>query len=714
MHLKALNVGSLGGLHYELYDLSPARQVVPDILQNSDSQTAFLDLNGVFWSQLLGETHIARLAEELAAVLDTHAGVLDSFWSEIPNSFWAVAQDPEAFSWRVREAEQEIFEQDQPAQTLYGHMETLAIVCQIHSYLHGKGFTLTIQEGYELDGSSSIRLIRDCMVERLNPYLPFLEEYAWSALLEFQPELVWLNGRLTLANMAVARFVRRHFPQAKIVWAGEGSEYYATNKITDYLQTNTPLFEVLDAIVLFDYENTRDRLTACMDRGGDWGEVNNLLYARRVDGGALEIVQTPYTRYGTDTAPEVVRRTQDEPGPWRVSPKELANVRLFPDKTCFWRRCSFCGINGKYPKPLCAIPEDGLWPTTEALSCLEELEEQGIRYFWSIDEAIPVETLTALARGLFARGSALVWQARSRISAKFLKPGVVQTLAQGGLRELRLGLESASLRVLDWMNKFEPDFSLSLVEEIVSAFCSAGVKVHFPMIVGFPMETESDRKKTYSFLAYLRKRYHNFSFNINIFALDVSSPLFANWSGYGLSTVSFPCAPQYFLGNLLRWDCAEEPFDEVALGAERDRFMGEQLYPWIPPDAQMSPHIFYRLLETTRSTLLQPPSSSTPFTRDAVCRLRRSPTRLTMGGAERNGVFRYYFWQTHRCLSVTGDLSTFFLFAAAPHTVAELEHQLCTMGWMTEYTAKKILCEIMDSGLLEPSPQQKQASKVRQ
>ena len=369
--MKALNVGSLGGLHYELYDLSPARRIVPGILQKSEGQTAFLDLNGVFWMRLLGQEHVTRLVEELTSALDPYA--------KISNSFRAAVQEPDRFLARVREAELGIFEQEQSAQSLYGHLETLAIVCDIHSYLHGGGFTLTIQEGYNLDGFSSVQMIQDCLVERRNPYLPFLEEYAWPALLEFQPDLVWLNGRLTLANMAVARFVRRRFPQAKIVWAGEGSEYYATNKITDYLQHNTPLFEVIDAIVLFDYENTRDRLTACMEHGDSWAEVNNLMYAQRTAGGALQINQTLYARYGPGNAPEVILRTQDGPGPWRVSPRELANVHLFPDKTCFWRRCTFCGINGKYPKPLCTTPADGLWPTAEALTCLEELERQGIR-----------------------------------------------------------------------------------------------------------------------------------------------------------------------------------------------------------------------------------------------------------------------------------------------------------------------------------------------
>ena len=190
-----------------------------------------------------------------------------------------------------------------------------------------------------------------------------------------------------------------------------------------------------------------------------------------------------------------------------------------------------------------------------AVDCLIELEKTGIRYFWAIDEAIPAETLSALAECLQFRGSGLQWQARSRFSPKL--PALAGQLAAGGLRELRLGLESASLRVLERMNKFGPEFSLTLVENTVAAFERAGIRVHCPMIIGFPMETAADRRQTYEFLAYLRRKYRNFSFNLNIFALDVSSPMFADWDSYGISSIAFPCAPRYFLGNLVRWNCAE-------------------------------------------------------------------------------------------------------------------------------------------------------------
>ena len=77
--------------------------------------------------------------------------------------------------------------------------------------------------------------------------------------------------------------------------------------------------------------------------------------------------------------------------------------------------------------------------------------------------------------------------------------------------------------------------------------------------------------------------------------IPVSSLLFKNWQHYGITKISFPCNPHYFLGNLVAWDCDETPFQEERLKAERDDFMREMLYPWLPEDAFVSPHIFYRI-----------------------------------------------------------------------------------------------------------------------
>ena len=695
--IKELNVGSLGGLYYELYDLSPARRNISSVMQFPKNAPAFLDLNGFFWSRLLQPDNIANLLGELRNSM--------SIFEKAPESFHAAIQAPDMFINRVASAEKGLFEQNQSEQSFFGHVETLATLCKIFSFLHGNGYQLTIHEGYILDSYSSKQLIRDCLLEPRNPYLAFLREHAWPAISSFHPECVWLNGRLTLANMAVACFIRSNYPNTKIFWAGEASEYYASNKITDYLKCNTPLFEIIDGIVLFDYKNTRKAIASCLDRGGDLYTVNNLLFAVRHSEHDIQIIQTPYRKYSLDNEPVVEYRSGTNCG-WGISPTELVNIHLFPNKTCFWRRCSFCGINGKYPASICPTAKEELWPIESTLSCLMNLENEGVRYFWSIDEAVPVETLCAIADGLSRRKSVLQWQARSRISNKFLLPGVAERLASGGLRELRLGLESASLRVLQRMNKFNKDFSLNLVEKIVATFQKVGIGIHFPMIIGFPMETALDRRKTYSFLEYLRKRYDNFSFNINIFALDISSSVFLNWDDYDISSVTFPCSTRFFLGNLVMWNCAEIPFKEEQLKKERDSIMREQLYPWLPENALVSPHIFYRLLETTRNTLFMRMNTAKPNFKEELLltstyQLYPSNIVLSEQAEKQDNSLKYYSFKQHACMELSGDYVQFLSIAKKPTTFSELVSKICSCSRITVPDAKAFIRSLIDYGFLE-------------
>lgn len=681
--MRELNIGSLGGLHYELYDLSPSRRRITEIMQYPADTPAFLDLNGFFWSQLLSPKMLRQLLGELIASVYLH-GI-------IPDAFQAAIQQPDAFIRRVLDAESGIFEQAQSEQDFFGHIETLAVVCEIYAFLHGRGFELTIQEGYLLESHSSVQMLQDCLNENKNPYLPFLKEHAWPALLKYRPECVWLNGRLTLANIAVARFLRREFPSIKLFWVGEGSEYYAANKITQYLRYNIPLFDVIDGIVLFDCEETRRHLSACLERNENIDSIPNLLYVDR-SGADIQIMQTPYRWLSSPSTPIVVQRMSCDDTKRRISPEELANIHLFPNQTCFWRKCAFCGINAKYPMPLCNTSLETIWPVEEALTCLQNLELSGIRYFWSIDEAIPAETLLALAEGLSQCGSTLKWQARTRFSPKL--PKIAEALAAGGLRELRIGLESASLRVLTRMNKFGPEFSLSLVEKTIAAFQRVDIRVHCPIIIGFPLETDADRKRTYEFLAYLRKNYCNFSFNINIFALDIASSAFSDWDSYGVSSVAFPCAPRYFLGNLVRWNSEEVPFDEKALQAEQNKVMRELLYPWLPENSRISPHILYRLTETTRNTLF----------RKIGCpkeTFKLQVSKWTIPLPAEGGLRKYYSLKVQSCLVVDQTLDAFFSFASSPRTYSELSSCLITYDRIDAEFAVRFIAKLLDYGILE-------------
>ena len=154
------------------------------------------------------------------------------------------------------------------------------------------------------------------------------------------------------------------------------------------------------------------------------------------------------------------------------------------------------------------------------------------------------------------------------------------------------------------MNKFPGDFSYTLLEQIVSLYDKEGISIHTPIIIGFPGETKSERQKTYELLRDYKKKYHLFSFNINILGMDISSILFKEWFNYEVKSVSLPYKQEYFLGNLVEWEAFDSHTNYRTLDRERNKFMREILYPWMPHDTLIQPYILYRLSETIRNTLV--------------------------------------------------------------------------------------------------------------
>lgn len=591
MKMKEINIGSVGGIHYEMYDPDPQNLHTNLICGHSERKPDFLNLNGVFWSEMFSEENIEKLVDSFLINYNEFSK---------PEPYEQMIQAaPELFMSAVQEAKNQLCEQGLSEKEYFGYLETLAIVCKIYSRLYYAPFELTVHEGFLLDSYSSVEMLSDCLIAAKNPYLQFLEQHVWGQLLRIEPNCVWLNGRMTLVNMAIAKILKKRVPNVRIFWALPGSEYYATNKIEEYLQFNEPLFSVIDGIVLDDFENTRKHIVQVLEQGRELEEVHNLMYSQKDAAGNIKINCTPYKKY-IDYSPaaiEVTGRAKHTEYKFKIAPWEVVNVKLYPQKICSWNKCTFCGINKKYK----VMGEEGT--LGEKIKELSMLQGEGCKYFWFIDEEISAEQMRMLSQALIDNGLQIKWQIRARISKDFADANLCRLLSDAGLKEIRFGLESASYRILRLMNKFDDSFSLELVEQIVAAFQEVGVSVHFPVIVGFPGETDMEREQTYQFLRYLKKEYENVTFNVNILGLDVSSQLFKNWQHYGITGIHFPCNPHYFLGNLVAWDCAETPFREDKLKAERDGFMREQMYPWMPEDALIYPHIFYRLMETIRNTL---------------------------------------------------------------------------------------------------------------
>lgn len=181
---------------------------------------------------------------------------------------------------------------------------------------------------------------------------------------------------------------------------------------------------------------------------------------------------------------------------------------------CHWRRCLFCA-DARYHAHTDRFSGD---PCAVAAELLEFQALYGAQGVYFLDAELPGQFALSLADLL--RGSGLRWGGNMRMDEVLAFPGQGARLYAGGCRFVRLGLESASRRILSAMQK---GISPGLARRVLRELSRASIGVHIYLMQGFPGERPLDAAMTEAFL------FQNIpwidSFNISTFVLYEGSPL---------------------------------------------------------------------------------------------------------------------------------------------------------------------------------------------
>jgi radical SAM superfamily enzyme YgiQ (UPF0313 family) len=124
------------------------------------------------------------------------------------------------------------------------------------------------------------------------------------------------------------------------------------------------------------------------------------------------------------------------------------------------------------------------------------IEIYNIRKFFFCDSLINGnhKNLEDLADGL--KNIECTWTAYCRVDKQLTK-SLLGKMFQAGCRELLIGFESNSQKVLDLMNK---GTQIEENQRVLQEAFEIGIKIHGLFLVGFPGETEQDFRKTLSFI----------------------------------------------------------------------------------------------------------------------------------------------------------------------------------------------------------------------
>ena len=579
--LKELNAYGITGLYYEMWEPSYVSFSSAQIDATKINIDVFSSINNLFWKNLFEADNILKAIESLKNIYqytkcdDIH--------------LLAILNNSDVFVSKCLEAVRKLGNINFTQNEYFYMLETVSVLCKLYSKTIFFPHNLTVEDGFILNEFLCEELLSNVMDINKNPYLDFIQKNCEEVIKTYKPDVLWILGPIKYSNLAIALIAKKYNPNIHISVCNHSSEYYSLNKITDLLLLNDKLFNVIDSVILDDTINTKNKLLLALKNKTPIDNIPNIIYK---DKNSNEIRQTEYEAIiMSDTS--ITKQKSDYP---------IVNIKLWENDLCHWNKCTFCGINKKYQcKRFSEFNDkDSIDKKVEKI---KEYVKSGYKYFWFIDEAIPVEVLKAFSEKLIKDKIKIIWQARARID-KLFNNNLCETLSKAGLKEIRFGLESACSRILKLMNKFPDDITLESIENIVKNLTDNNVSVHFPLIVGFPTETSFERMQTYNFVEMLRAKYKNVTFNVNRIGLDVCSTLFKNYYEFGITRIDWPCNPRYFLGNIIEWNSKDVPFDKDMIDRDRNDFMRRCLYPWIPDTALIKPHVFYRLTETSRNTLL--------------------------------------------------------------------------------------------------------------
>jgi radical SAM superfamily enzyme YgiQ (UPF0313 family) len=312
-----------------------------------------------------------------------------------------------------------------------------------------------------------------------------LDEITRELLTAERPDVVAITAPFpgnVYGAFRMARTIRASAPETKLILGGGWVN-------TELRSLRDPrVFDYFDYVTLDDGERPLLNLLTRLN-----GRPASLLrtYVRRGDEVVLETDATQHDVPQKDTG---IPTYDGLPLDRYVSVMEMLNPmhRFWSDGRwnkitlahgCYWKKCSFCDVSldyiGRYDKP----STDLVIQRIRAL-----IVETGETGFHLVDEAAPPAGMRALAKRLIAEKLSITWWGNIRFEKTFT-PELCSLLAEGGCVAVSGGLEVASDRLLELMQK---GVTVEQVARVTRAFTDAGIMVHAYLMYGFPTETAQD------------------------------------------------------------------------------------------------------------------------------------------------------------------------------------------------------------------------------
>ncbi len=399
-----------------------------------------------------------------------------------------------------------------------------------------------------------------------NPYIDYFDNILIKRIIQSNPALIGFSITTLsqiIPSFTFAFFVKKHFPEKKIVFGGQ-----VFNRLQNNILKIPKIFTFIDYLIVNEGETALLQLIRYLKKEITIDEVPNIYYetkskikkTNKVFKENIENLQIP--EFDTLTLSKY------------LAPKPVLQYQ--PTRGCYWHKCKFCNQFLIYGTGMRCKD------IKEIVSDLKYLKSKyKTPYFALINESIAPSILRNIAQGLLGANLKIRWYAGARFDKKFDRK-TLEILKRSGCEKLYFGLESGSQKILNDMNK---GTKFQNIIKILQNCKEVGIGVHLFIMIGFPTETRKDlevsKKSIIESLKYVDK--DSFSYYISIYQLKPETYLFEHPNEFNIRDVYRK--EEYDLEYLYEFDKenleSNIDFEQERKDIEKriDKIIGEKNFP---------------------------------------------------------------------------------------------------------------------------------------
>lgn len=361
-------------------------------------------------------------------------------------------------------------------------------------------------------------------IKKDNIFYSFMQKKAFEIIKE-KPDYVGISinfeGQM-LAGLTLSHILKKEY-NIKIILGGTN-----ITRSMENIRTDDSFFEDFsDYVMIGDGEIPTLKLLQYSEGACSVEDVPSIIYKKD---GIIKFNELTREQISIDFAQDFDYTNEKE----YFLPEKVFPINI--SKGCYWGKCKFCDFGLQYT-------HKSLEKVIKEIKTLKE--KHNAKYFYLTDSALAPKTAKAFADLLIKEKLDIRWTTFLRFEDVYDKK-LLSYLYKAGLRCVSWGLESASQKVLDLMNK---GTKVSVIKRILKDSADLGIANRLTVIYLFPGETYADFCETIDFLKqnkkniffitfhrYVLKRYsyvfeHMDEFGINLTTQDVKSEYHANELG---------------------------------------------------------------------------------------------------------------------------------------------------------------------------------------